>query len=373
MSQPNVPPPDATPQGMGPIPTPPTAPAPFGPSPSGYPVPPAGYPVPPTGVFAAPPPGAYAPGPMIVVPAPAPAPRADIQERPAWRISGALGLLVLLVLLAAGPVLFIWSVTGGRYHDTGRVVLFTLLGLLCWVLACVVLSGLKIISPGDTRVVQFFGTYVGTIRTPGIVFTVPLSAATKVSVKVRNFETHEIKVNDADGNPVNIAAIIVWQVADTAKAMFAVENFQQFVATQSESALRHIASTHPYDTTKPDVESLRGSTEQIAHELADEVASRIALAGLRVVETRISSLAYAPEIAQAMLQRQQAAAIIAAREKIVEGAVTMVQSALGRLEEEHIVDLDDERKATMVANLLVVLCGDQRATPVINTGSLYAN
>jgi regulator of protease activity HflC (stomatin/prohibitin superfamily) len=234
-------------------------------------------------------------------------------------------------------------------------------------------TALKINAPGQTRVLQFFGTYVGTIRRPGLWWTMPLTSATKVSVKVRNFETSELKVNDADGNPVNIAAIIVWQVDDTAKATFAVERFEKFVAVQSESALRHIATSHPYDTTNPDVESLRGSTELIAQELADEVASRILLAGLRVVETRISSLAYAPEIAQAMLQRQQAAAIIAAREKIVEGAVTMVQSALTRLEHDHIVQLDDERKATMVANLLVVLCGDQRATPVINAGSLYGN
>ncbi|MCL2316949.1 MAG: SPFH domain-containing protein [Actinomycetia bacterium] len=288
-----------------------------------------------------------------------------IQEKPAWHVSGALALLLVLVLLFGGTVSFVWGVV---HHVPAGVALWA----VGWLVALVVWSGLKIISPGDTRVVQFFGTYIGTVRRPGLIMTAPLTLGTKVSVKVRNFETNELKVNDADGNPVNIAAIVVWQVEDTAKACFAVESYGQFVATQSESALRHIASSHPYDATQPGVESLRGSTEQVAQELAEEVSSRIALAGLRVVETRISSLAYAPEIAQAMLQRQQAAAIIAAREKIVEGAVTMVQSALGRLEEEHIVDLDDERKATMVANLLVVLCGDQRATPVINTGSLYA-
>jgi len=296
----------------------------------------------------------------------APVPRLDIRERPAWHMNGALALAVVVVLVLAGAGVFVWAIVAAKL---GWLAAWA----LAWLIALLAATGLRIISPGDTRVVQFFGTYVGTIRSPGLVLTVPLCVATKVSVKVRNFETQELKVNDADGNPVNIAAIIVWQVEDTAKALFAVESFGQFVATQSESALRHIASSHPYDATKPDVESLRGSTERVAGELADEVGSRIALAGLRVVETRISSLAYSPEIAQAMLQRQQAAAIIAAREKIVEGAVTMVQSALARLQEEHIVDLDDERKATMVANLLVVLCGDQRATPVINTGSLYAS
>jgi len=199
--------------------------------------------------------------------------------------------------------------------------------------------------------------------------TVPFTSPRHVSVKVRNFETHELKVNDADGNPVNIAAIIVWRVADTAKAVFGVEYSEQFVAAQSESALRHIASTHPYDTSDPSKESLRGSTEAIAHELAEEVASRVQIAGIQVIETRISSLSYAPEIAQAMLQRQQASALIAARQKIVEGAVMMVQDALDRLEQDHIVALTDPEKAAMVANLLVVLCSDSRATPVVNTSA----
>ncbi|MBE6478645.1 MAG: SPFH domain-containing protein, partial [Propionibacteriaceae bacterium] len=204
------------------------------------------------------------------------------------------------------------------------------------------------------------------------VMTMPLTTTKKVSVKVHNFETSELKVNDADGNPVNIAAIVVWQVADTAKAVFAVEDAEEFVDVQSESALRHVAGAHPYDNAAPGQETLRGSTESIAAELAAEVAARITIAGLTVIETRISSLAYAPEIAQAMLQRQQAAAVIAAREKIVEGAVSMVSNALDRLEGQDIVALDDERKAAMVSNLLVVLCSDSRATPVVNTGTLYA-
>jgi len=228
-----------------------------------------------------------------------------------------------------------------------------------------------VVSPGDTRVLQFFGRYVGTLRRSGLQLNMPLVMGRKVSVKVRNFETNELKVNDADGNPVNIAAIVVWQVADTAKAVFAVEDYREFVRVQSEAALRHVASSHPYDNAGPGEESLRGSTDVVAAELAAEVAARIAIAGLEVVETRISSLAYAPEIAHAMLQRQQAAAVIAAREKIVEGAVSMVEGALRQLEADDVVALDEERKAAMVSNLLVVLCGSSQATPVVNTGSLY--
>ena len=215
------------------------------------------------------------------------------------------------------------------------------------------------------------GRYLGTVRKQGLPMTVPLTTKKKVSVKVRNFETNEIKVNDADGNPITIAAIVVWQVADTAKSVFAVEQYEDFVTVQAESALRHVASSHPYDFAEPGEESLRGSTDLVSRELAEEVAARIKIAGLEVVETRISSLAYAPEIAHAMLQRQQASAVLAARGKIVEGAVGMVEQALARLEEDEVVTLDDERKAAMVSNLLVVLCSDSRSTPVINTGTLY--
>ena len=189
---------------------------------------------------------------------------------------------------------------------------------------------------------------------------------------MRNFETNEIKVNDLNGNPVVIGAIVVWQVADTAKATFAVEDMKEFIHSQSESALRHVATTHPYDSTNIDtVPSLSGSTDLVSQELADEVAARVAVAGLEIVEARISALSYAPEIAQAMLQRQQATAIVDARETIVEGAVTMVESALDKLDERDIVDLDSERRASMVSNLLVVLCSDSSTQPVVNTGSLY--
>ena len=287
-----------------------------------------------------------------------------MQERRAWTLSGALGLLgiVVAVGLAALGV-------GLVRADAPRPLALVLIGSGI-LLAVLIASGLCMLSPGEAKVLEFLGSYVGTIRKPGLWLTVPFTVRKKISVKVHNFETHELKVNDADGNPINIAAIVVWQVADTAQAKYAVEDHIDFVRVQSEAALRHIAMSHPYDNQNTAI-TLRGDTEVIAKEMADEVAARIALAGLRVVETRISSLAYASEIAQAMLQRQQAAAIIAAREKIVEGAVSMVQDALTQLEAADVVVLDDERRAAMVSNLLVVLCGDSRATPIVNTGSLY--
>ncbi|MBB1511049.1 SPFH domain-containing protein [Tessaracoccus sp. MC1627] len=295
--------------------------------------------------------------------------RVDIEERKAWYVDGLLAFFVALVIGALATWQGVLAGIQLENNDGGGWRMF--LSMLAFLLSMVMFSSLTIISPGDTKVIQFFGRYIGTIRKAGLLMTVPFTTKKKVSVKVRNFETNELKVNDADGNPVNIAAIVVWQVADTAKSVFAVEQYDEFVAVQSESALRHVATTHPYDNGEAGEETLRGSTELVARELADEVAARIAIAGLEVVETRISSLAYAPEIAQAMLQRQQASAIIAAREKIVEGAVTMVQKALERLERDDVVTLDDERKAAMVSNLLVVLTSDSRVTPVVNTGSLY--
>ncbi|HSO69428.1 MAG TPA: SPFH domain-containing protein [Arachnia sp.] len=295
--------------------------------------------------------------------------RVDIEERKAWYIDGILAFAIGVVIAGLATWQGILAGIQLENNDGGGWRMF--LSVLALTVAGVIFSSLTIISPGDTKVIQFFGRYIGTIRKAGLLMTVPFTTKKKVSVKVRNFETNDLKVNDADGNPVNIAAIVVWQVADTAKSVFAVEQYDEFVAVQSESALRHVATTHPYDNGEAGEETLRGSTELVARELADEVAARIAIAGLEVVETRISSLAYAPEIAQAMLQRQQASAIIAAREKIVEGAVTMVQKALERLERDDVVTLDDERKAAMVSNLLVVLTSDSRVTPVVNTGSLY--
>jgi len=295
--------------------------------------------------------------------------RVDISERTAWSMNGAVGLVLTVALLAGAA----WMFTGAVIADEsgGDGLPLGLGGIVAVAVAALLFSGIRIVSPGDTLVLHFFGRYIGTIRNPGLQFSRPLVVGGKVSVKVRNFETNELKVNDADGNPVNIAAIIVWQVADTAKAVFAVERYDDFVRVQSESALRHVASSYPYDNAGPGKETLRGSTELVAEELATEVAARVAIAGLEVVEARISSLAYAPEIAHAMLQRQQAAAVIAAREMIVEGAVTMVQGALRQLEANDVVTMDDERKAAMVSNLLVVLCSSSQATPVVNTGSLY--
>lgn len=295
--------------------------------------------------------------------------RVEINEVKAWSTSGFLALLGGVV--AAGLGIWLYVLAGMADESGAGGFTYALAGTVLVLLAGVAASSIIVVSPGDTKVLQFFGRYVGTVRSPGLKFVRPFVIGKKVSVKVRNFETSELKVNDADGNPINIAGIIVWQVADTAKAVFAVEKYTDFVEVQSEAALRHVASTHPYDNAGPGEESLRGSTDVVAGELAQEVAARIAIAGLEVVEARISTLAYAPEIAHAMLQRQQASAVIAAREKIVEGAVSMVESALRQLEADNVVALDEERKAAMVSNLLVVLCGSSQATPVVNAGSLY--
>ena len=249
-------------------------------------------------------------------------------------------------------------------HATGWIWLPILVFVL-------IATSLVIVPPGQTSVVQFFGRYIGTARRSGFWWVAPLTVRRRVSIRVRNFETGHLKVNDADGNPVEIAAIVVWQVADTAKSTFAVDNFVDFISVQAESALRHVAVSHPYDDTTGAGTSLRGSTDVVAGELAREVAERVAIAGLEIVEVRISHLAYAQEIAQAMLRRQQANAVVAARSRIVEGAVGMVEMALSRLNEGGVVSLDEERTASMVSNLMVVLCGDQPPSPVVNTGSLY--
>ncbi|HLP22429.1 MAG TPA: SPFH domain-containing protein [Microbacteriaceae bacterium] len=296
------------------------------------------------------------------------APAVPIAERRAWAINGFLPALVVLALFIAPIGWFVSFFTNDTEPPTSVLVV----GVVAILLAVTVASGLDVIQPGATKVVQFFGRYVGTVRATGFILTVPFSQRSLISIRVSNFETSELKVNDAEGNPVNIAAIIVWQVQDTAKALFAVEDYADFVRVQSESALRHVAMSHPYDHPSEGTTSLRGATEQVALEIAQQVQDRVALAGVHILEARISKLAYAPEIAQAMLQRQQAGAILAARERIVDGAVGMVQAALQRLERDDIVALDDERKAAMVSNLLVILCGDSRATPIVNTGTLYS-
>lgn len=282
--------------------------------------------------------------------------RVDVSQRPAKAVTGWFALVVL------GGTIF-GAVRAGEDH-TPWLWLPLAASLL-------VISGLAVLTPGQTLVVQFFGRYIGTVRRPGFWWVMPLTVRRRVSVRVRNFETNHLKVNDADGNPVEIAAIVVWQVIDSAKSTYAVDNYGNFVTVQSESALRHVATTHPYDDTSGSGTSLRGSTEAVAAQLASEVAERVSIAGVEIVEVRISHLAYAPEIAQAMLRRQQASAVVAARSRIVEGAVGMVEMALNRLSQGGVVSLDEERTASMVSNLMVVLCGDQPPSPVVNTGSLY--
>ena len=283
--------------------------------------------------------------------------RVEIRERPAWTISGWFGVLVVAACI---PAAYFISTTSSK-----AVIIVPIF------VAVVILSSLVIVQPGQTRVVRFFGSYVGTVRRTGLSWILPFSDRRNVSIRVRNFETNHLKVNDAEGNPVEIAAIVVWQVADTSRALYAVDDYLNFVRVQAESALRHVATTHPYDDPTGNGLSLRGSTDIVAGELAAEMAERVTIAGVEIVEVRISHLAYASEVAQAMLRRQQANAIVGARTRIVDGAVGMVELALERLQERGIVDLDEERKAAMVSNLMVVLCSDQPASPIVNTGTLY--
>jgi hypothetical protein len=290
--------------------------------------------------------------------------RVDVHEREAWQGNGFVAAGITLVL---GVATF-WSFA--RAGDTGSVT-FGIVGGALALAAGIIGASITVIQPGRTNVVQLFGAYRGTARRTGLIWLPPLTTRRTVSVRVRNFETARLKVNDADGNPVEIAGIVVWQVSDTAAATFAVEDVINFVSVQAEAAVRHVARSYPYDGPET-VESLRGSTDVISEEFAQEVAERVAVAGVEIIEVRISHLAYAPEIAQAMLQRQQAAAVVAARSRIVEGAVGMVQMALDELNHAGVVNLDEERKAAMVSNLLVVLCGEARPTPVVNAGTLYA-
>ncbi|GAA2789832.1 MULTISPECIES: SPFH domain-containing protein [Nonomuraea] len=282
-------------------------------------------------------------------------------EKRAFRLNGFLVLAVLIVLgVAAGLV----GVNAGEIALMG-------LGLAWVVLAVVILTGFTVINPNEAKVVQFLGRYVGSVAEAGFQWVLPFTSKRKITLRVRNFETTKLKVNDADGNPVEIAAVVVYKVVETARATFSVDDYEEYVAIQSEAAVRHLATTHPYDSHEPARTSLRDGAE-VATELTTELRDRTELAGVEVLEARITHLAYAPEIAQAMLVRQQAAQVVAARTKIVEGAVGMVQLALDRLAAEGVVDLDEERKAQMVSNLLVVLCGDRATQPVVNAGSLYA-
>jgi len=287
-----------------------------------------------------------------------------LREKEIKGISGLLMLLVLLVLLAGVVYLLVTAI---RDEAAVRIVLW----LVVEFVLIVCLFGLTIVNPNEARVVQLFGRYKGSLKAQGLWWVNPLTSRRKVSLRVRNFESSKLKVNDHDGNPIEIAAVVVWRVVETAEAMFHVDDYEHFVHVQSESAVRNLATSYPYDAHVEGQISLRMSAGEIAHKLRDEIQERLAQAGVEVIEARISHLAYAQEIASAMLRRQQASAVIAARQKIVEGAVSMVEMALEQLNARQVVKLDEERKAAMVSNLLVVLCSDRDAQPVVNAGTLY--
>ncbi|MER6407525.1 SPFH domain-containing protein [Streptomyces viridosporus] len=295
-----------------------------------------------------------------------PAPR--VREFAAHSIGGGLALLLGLVGLLVGAGLI---VSATAVAATGAKAALIIGGILVALAASLAMSGLNMVAPGEARVVQLFGRYRGTIRQDGLRWVNPFTSRTKISTRVRNHETAVLKVNDAYGNPIELAAVVVWRVEDTAQATFEVDDYVEFVSTQTEAAVRHIAIEYPYDAHDEDGLSLRGNAEEITEKLAVELHARVEAAGVQIIESRFTHLAYAPEIASAMLQRQQAGAVVAARQKIVEGAVGMVESALARIAEQDIVELDPERKAAMVSNLMVVLCGDRSAQPVLNTGTLY--
>jgi regulator of protease activity HflC (stomatin/prohibitin superfamily) len=281
------------------------------------------------------------------------------KERPVPRVSGVLGLVVLVALAVAAAVLMGFGVAG---LAAGSVLgLAALLGL----------TGLTVVPPNQSRVVTFFGRYVGTVRRDGLSLVVPLTRRQRVSLRVRFFETDVLKVNDARGNPVEISAVINWQVLDTAMAVFDVDDYEDFVHVQAETAIRHVASVYPYDAYEGDAHSLRENSDQVEATLKADLQRRLDVAGVEVLLVGLRRLAYAPEIAADMLRRQQAEAVVAARRRIVEGAVGMVDQALVSLNERGIVELDEERKAVMVSNLMVVLVSDRGAQPVVNSGSLY--
>ncbi len=293
--------------------------------------------------------------------------RQPVTEKPAWFLPGVRMLLLGIVVILVGV-----AVAVGASHLTGAasdgLILLTVLILLCGAL---MLAGLTPVSPGHARVIQLFGRYCGTIRDTGLKWVNPFTKRLVVSTRIRNQESTQLKVNDADGNPIEIAAVVVWQVIDTAHAIYSVDEMTKFVTIQTETAVRHIASSYPYDSRGEDRLSLRDNADEITQQLSAELTKRVTAAGVQIIETRLTRLSYAPEIAQTMLRQQQASAVIGARARIVEGAVGMVRIALQRLQEEGVVELDEERKAAMVSNLLVVLCSEQATQQVVNTGSLY--
>jgi regulator of protease activity HflC (stomatin/prohibitin superfamily) len=299
-------------------------------------------------------------------------PGPPLEERRIHGLAGLPTLVVGVVALVVGIGLLGQSLSEVIQHRRSAAFVPLYLAAVVLIgLGTAAIRGLMAVAPGEARVVQLFGSYAGTIRGSGLRWVNPLSKRIKVSTRIRNHETPLAKVNDAEGNPIEIAAVVVWQVEDTARALYDVDNFVQFVAFQTETAVRLVATSYPYDTHGDGPPSLLDNADEITAKLSAETAARVKPAGVKVIESRITRLAYAPEIAQAMLRRQQASAVVAARKRIVEGAVGMVQMALERLEDQDIVTLDDERKATMVSNLLVVLCSDQATQPVVNVGSLY--
>lgn len=286
-----------------------------------------------------------------------------MKEKQAFHINGYIGLVGLLVLLLAGTGLIL-----SESHTENAV--FFVLGIILWVIALLFLSSLMIVAPNKAVAVLFFGKYLGTIKSNGLFITTPLTRKIPISLKVRNFNSSLLKVNDSDGNPIEISAVIVYRVVDTAKAMFDVDYYLDFVEIQSETAIRHIATQYPYDTFNDDDLTLRGNTTEVSEELAKELQERLAMAGVEVIETRLNHLAYATEIANAMLQRQQAKAILSARQTIVEGAVTMTQMALEQIENGQEIHFTDDRKVQLINNLLVSIITDKGTQPVINTGEL---
>jgi len=285
----------------------------------------------------------------------------EIERRP------VPGLPVLLLALAT-LAFVVYRLIGAVQADDGRAVIAPLILLMVLILA---LAGLFIVNPNEAKALILFGRYQGTVKTEGFWWANPFMTKRQISLKVRNFETSKLKVNDNHSNPIEIAAVVVWRVVETAEALFEVDDFEHYVTVQSEAAVRSLASRYPYDAHNTGEVSLSGHPMEVSRDLLTEVQERLAKAGMQVIEARISHLAYAPEIASAMLQRQQANAIIAARQKIVEGAVGMVETALEMLSSKKIIELDGERRATMVSNLLVVLCSERGTTPVVNAGSLY--
>ncbi len=287
-----------------------------------------------------------------------------IVERERSTMAG--GALLALLLLGVGGCIA-GAIVMAQQREDFVVFLFLLAGFVL----LIGLRGLFVVNPNEAVVLQLFGSYVGTNKTPGFHWANPFLSRNKISLRIRNFESSKLKVNDHDGNPIEIGAVVVWKVVDTAEATFEVDNYKEYVHVQSEAALRNLATRYPYDAHSEGQLSLRANTAEIADHLKNEIQARLSKAGVLVIEARISHLAYAPEIAVAMLRRQQASAIIAARQKIVEGAVGMVEMALNSLSRNKIVELDEERKAAMVSNLLVVLCAEHEVQPVVNTGTLH--